>query len=80
MNPIFKNMLFRYSMRTKDERTNATHEVMQQIALAGLYKAGFFNRAAFYGDILSRRDFGESELLLVRKLKHTVNKVRPKGQ
>jgi predicted nucleotidyltransferase component of viral defense system len=49
MNPIFENMLSRYSMRTKDERNNATHEVMQQIALAGLYKAGFFNRAAFYG-------------------------------
>ncbi|MDR1725862.1 MAG: nucleotidyl transferase AbiEii/AbiGii toxin family protein, partial [Bacteroidales bacterium] len=49
LNQIFQNMFSRYSMRTKDERTNATHEVMQQIALAGLYKAGFFDRAAFYG-------------------------------
>jgi len=48
-NPIFENMISRYEMRTKDERSNATHEVMQQIALAGLYKAGFFDRAAFYG-------------------------------
>jgi hypothetical protein len=62
-------------MQTKDERTNASHEVMQQLTLAGLYKAGFFNRAVFYGDILSLRDFGESELLPVCKLKHTVKKV-----
>jgi predicted nucleotidyltransferase component of viral defense system len=46
---IFENMLSRYEMRTKDERANAIHEVMQQIALAGLHKAGFFNKAAFYG-------------------------------
>jgi predicted nucleotidyltransferase component of viral defense system len=49
MNLIFQNMRSRYEMRTKDERTNALHEVMQQIALAGLYRGGFFDRAAFYG-------------------------------
>ena len=48
-NPIFQNMLSRYEMRTKNERTNALHEVMQQTALAGLYHGGFFNKAAFYG-------------------------------
>ncbi|MDR2496755.1 MAG: nucleotidyl transferase AbiEii/AbiGii toxin family protein [Tannerellaceae bacterium] len=47
--PIFKNMLSRYEIKTKDDRTNAMHEVMQQIALAGLYRGGFFERAAFYG-------------------------------
>ena len=31
-----------------DDR-NATHEVMQQIALAGLARGGFFEKAAFYG-------------------------------
>ena len=46
---IFQNMLSRYQIATKDDLTNATHEVMQEIALAGLYKAGFFDRAAFYG-------------------------------
>jgi hypothetical protein len=40
-NPIFQTMLSRYSMRTKDERNNAMHEVMQQTALAGLYRGGF---------------------------------------
>ena len=48
-NTIFDNMLSRYPIVTKDDLTNATREVMQQITLAGLYRSGFFNRAAFYG-------------------------------
>jgi predicted nucleotidyltransferase component of viral defense system len=48
-NAIFENMLSRYEIKTKDDRTNALHEVMQKIALAGLYRAGFFDCAAFYG-------------------------------
>jgi predicted nucleotidyltransferase component of viral defense system len=58
MNPIFENMLSRYETRTKDERSNATHEVMQQITLAGLYKAGFFEKAAFYGGTCLRIFYG----------------------
>ena len=46
---IFNQMLSRYEMRTKDEKLNALHEVMQQVSLAGLYRGGFFNHAAFYG-------------------------------
>jgi predicted nucleotidyltransferase component of viral defense system len=49
MSNIFDQMLARYEIRTNDDYTNALHEVMQQIALAGLYRAGFFNKAAFYG-------------------------------
>ena len=48
-NTIYTNMLSRYLIATKDDLTNATHEVMQQIALAGLYRGGFFDKAAFYG-------------------------------
>jgi len=48
-NSIFNQMLSRYQIATKDDLTNATHEVMQEIALAGLYRSGFFDRAAFYG-------------------------------
>jgi predicted nucleotidyltransferase component of viral defense system len=48
-NTIFTQMLSRYSIATKDDLTNATHEVMQQITLAGLYRGGFFDHAAFYG-------------------------------
>ncbi|MDR1591343.1 MAG: nucleotidyl transferase AbiEii/AbiGii toxin family protein [Prevotellaceae bacterium] len=57
-NPIFSNMLSRYEMRTKDEKQNATHEVMQEIALAALYRAGFFDRAAFYGGTCLRILYG----------------------
>jgi predicted nucleotidyltransferase component of viral defense system len=57
-NPIFSTMLSRYEIRTKDDRTNALHEVMQQIALAGLYRGGFFDRAAFYGGTCLRIFYG----------------------
>ena len=46
---VFDKMFSRYSPVTKVEKQNAIHEVMQEITLAGLYKAGFFNKAAFYG-------------------------------
>lgn len=49
MSNIFDQMLDRYEIQTNDDYTNALHEVMQQIALAGLYRGGFFNKAAFYG-------------------------------
>ena len=46
---IFDTMLSRYEILTNDDYTNALHEVMQQITLAGLYRGGFFEHAAFYG-------------------------------
>jgi predicted nucleotidyltransferase component of viral defense system len=46
---IFDQMLARYEINTNDDYINAKHEVMQQIAMAGLYRGGFFNEAAFYG-------------------------------
>ena len=49
MNDIFEQMLSRYQLVSDNDRRNAVYEVMQQIALAGLYRGGFFNNAAFYG-------------------------------
>ena len=49
MADIYNQMLSRYSIKTKEDRLNAVHEVMQQICLAGLNRAGFFEKAAFYG-------------------------------
>jgi predicted nucleotidyltransferase component of viral defense system len=46
---LFDQMLSRYKIQTDDDYINAQHEVMQQITLAGLYRGGFFNKAAFYG-------------------------------
>ena len=48
-NNIFNQMLSRYQIRSKDDLPNAQHEIMQQITLAGLFRGGFFDRAAFYG-------------------------------
>ena len=49
MNSIFEQMLSQYAIVTDKVRRNAIYEVMQQITLAGLYRGGFFNKAAFYG-------------------------------
>lgn len=46
---LFDQMLNRYVIKTDDEKRNAIHEVMQEITLAGLYRGGFFDKAAFYG-------------------------------
>lgn len=46
---VFDEMLETLHPQTPEEKTNAKHEVMQQIALAGLWRGGFFEHAAFYG-------------------------------
>lgn len=46
---VFEHMMSRYEIRTENDRRNAIHEVMQEITLAGLYRNGFFEKAAFYG-------------------------------
>lgn len=46
---IFDQMLSRYEIITESDRRNAIYEVMQEITLAGLYRGGFFDKAAFYG-------------------------------
>lgn len=46
MNNIFEQMLSRYPIISDKDRQNAIYEVMQQITLAGLYRGGFFNKAA----------------------------------
>ncbi len=46
---LFDQMMSRYEMQTNNDYTNALHEVMQQVTLAGLHRGGFFDKAAFYG-------------------------------
>jgi hypothetical protein len=46
---VVEEMLARYPRSTDAENTNALREVMQEIALAGLQRGGFFDQAAFYG-------------------------------
>ena len=46
---VSEQMLERYKSNEMIDERNATCEVMQQIALAGLYRGVFFQKAAFYG-------------------------------
>jgi predicted nucleotidyltransferase component of viral defense system len=46
---VFDQMMSRYEIKSESDRRNAIHEVMQEITLAGLYRGGFFEKAAFYG-------------------------------
>lgn len=45
----FDEMLSAYECRTTEDKLNAIREVMQQVALCGLARGGFFEKAAFYG-------------------------------
>lgn len=45
----FDSMVASFRRASAADERNAVHEVMQQIALAGLARGGFFERAAFYG-------------------------------
>lgn len=49
MNSDIETMLARYNPKNNKERENAIKEILQEIALAGLSRGGFFNKAAFYG-------------------------------
>ncbi|KAF5053641.1 Nucleotidyl transferase AbiEii toxin, Type IV TA system [anaerobic digester metagenome] len=46
---VIEQMLERYPRHTDAQETHALREVMQEIALAGLGRGGFFAKAAFYG-------------------------------
>lgn len=49
MNRVVEQMLERIPQGCGSQRSQAMREVMQEIALAGLYRRGFFGKAAFYG-------------------------------
>lgn len=49
MNEAVKSMLGRYELRQATDYENALKEIIQEIALLGLWRAKFFERAAFYG-------------------------------
>ena len=46
---MIKEWIDSYKPKNLQESENALREIMQEIALAGLYRANFFNIAAFYG-------------------------------
>lgn len=44
-----QHMLEAYHCQTNDERRDALREIVQELALVGLSRTGFFSHAAFYG-------------------------------
>ena len=47
-------MVEAFHPQSPTEKNNVQHEVMQRIVLSGLYRGGFFEHAAFYGDTCLR--------------------------
>ena len=58
MKRIFDEMIAEYGAVDLNDRKNAVKEVMQEIVLCGLSRAGFFERAAFYGGTALRIFYG----------------------
>ncbi len=58
MNSIIEAMLAKYNPKSNEERQNAIKEIIQEIALAGLSRGGFFEKAAFYGGTCLRIFYG----------------------
>lgn len=58
MNDIFESMLNEHYHDYDEHRRNALYEVTQQVAIAGLYRGGFFKKAAFYGGTCLRIIYG----------------------
>jgi hypothetical protein len=49
MNEAIRSLLERYTCRTREDYLNALREILQELALLGLWRARFFEHAAFYG-------------------------------
>ncbi len=49
MNPAIARMLERYDGRSVEDYVRALREILQEVALLGLWRGKFFEKAAFYG-------------------------------
>jgi len=58
MNPAIQRMLERYPRGTIEENVAALREILQQLALLGLWRSKFFEQAAFYGGTALRILYG----------------------
>ena len=64
MNSAIEQMLKSYQVENIYDKENAMKEIIQEIVLCGLSRAGFFDKAAFYGGTALRIFYG-----LVRSFK-----------
>ena len=58
MNDVIIRMLDRYECQSVDDYVRALREIMQEIALLGLWRSKFFEKAAFYGGTALRILYG----------------------
>lgn len=58
MNQAVETMLKRYKCQTRPEYERAIKEILQELALVGLWRAHFFEHAAFYGGTSLRILYG----------------------
>ena len=49
MHEAIRGLLERYACQTREDYLNALREILQELALLGLWRARFFEHAAFYG-------------------------------
>jgi predicted nucleotidyltransferase component of viral defense system len=49
MSEAIRQMVESYACRTRDDYVSALREILQQVALLGLWRSKFFEHAAFYG-------------------------------
>lgn len=58
MSEVIEQMLKNYNVGNIYDQKNAMKEIMQEIVLCGLSRAGFFQKAAFYGGTALRIFYG----------------------
>lgn len=58
MHEAVARMLSKYACRSTEDYTHALREIMQEIALLGLWRSKFFEKAAFYGGTALRILYG----------------------
>ena len=58
MHDAVKRMLARYELKSVDDSVRALREIIQEVALLGLWRAKFFEHAAFYGGTALRILYG----------------------
>ncbi|MEA2096564.1 MAG: nucleotidyl transferase AbiEii/AbiGii toxin family protein [Candidatus Cloacimonadota bacterium] len=58
MHSAIELMLQKYNPKNINDHKNALKEIIQEIALLGLFRSGFYNNAAFYGGTALRIFYG----------------------
>lgn len=58
MHEAVRQMLAKYECQRVEDFAQALREILQEVALFGLWRAKFFDKAAFYGDTALRILYG----------------------